>query len=241
VRLERERAVVTHLQEALLPGAPPVPGLDVAVGYLPAGSEATVGGDWYDVIPLDDHRVLLAVGDVAGHGLQAAALMAQLRNALRGAAFAGQSPDDVLGTLGTMLQHTSPDAMATALCGLFDTRQERFSWASAGHPPPVLGLPGEGAQLLDDVPGPPLGMPGAAYALHVSPLPAGATLVLYTDGLIEDRTRSIDVGLAQLRDVVGTLHGHPAARVRDAVTEAMFEHRARADDVCLLVAQPKIL
>jgi PAS domain S-box-containing protein len=238
VRLERERAVVTHLQAALLPGAPSVPGLDLAVRYLPAGTEAKVGGDWYDVFPLDDHRVLLAVGDVAGHGLTAAALMAQLRNALRGAAFAGQSPDDVLGTLGAMLLATSPEAMATALCGIFDTRQERFEWASAGHPPPVLGLPGAGASLLDDPPGPPLGMPDVVYPLHRSPLPAGATLVLYTDGLIEERSRVIDVGLNQLRGVVAALDGRPVGDVRDAVTTALFEDRDRRDDVCLLVARP---
>jgi PAS domain S-box-containing protein len=239
VRLERERAVVTHLQDALLPEAPHVPGLDLAVRYLPAGSEATVGGDWYDVIRLDEDRVLLAVGDVAGHGVAAAALMAQLRNALRGAAFAGQPPAAVLGTLNAMLLRTSPDAMATALCGLYDRRAETFGWASAGHPPPVLHLPGRGpARLLDEQAGPPLGLPGAVYPPRRSTLPVGATLVLYTDGLVEERGRSIDEGLDRLIAVVGSLGDRPVIDVCEGVTMALFADRERRDDVCLLIARP---
>jgi PAS domain S-box-containing protein len=243
VRLERERAVVTHLQEALLPEAPAVPGLDLAVRYLPAGTEAKVGGDWYDVMPLDEHRVLLAVGDVAGHGLAAAALMAQLRNALRGAAFAGQGPDEVLCTLATMLLRTAPDAMATASCGIYDPRRAVFEWASAGHPPPVLHRPevrAPTAVLLDDPAGPPLGLPRAAYDLRTTELPAGSTLVLYTDGLVEERGRNIDEGLARLLDMVGSMVDRPVDELRDGITVGLFADRERRDDMCLLVARVPI-
>jgi PAS domain S-box-containing protein len=238
VRLERERAVVTHLQEALLLEAPSVPGLDLAVRYLPAGSEATVGGDWYDVLLLDDDRVLLAVGDVAGHGLAAAALMAQLRNALRGAAFAHQPPEAVLVTLNTMLGRTAPEAMATALCGIYDTRRAVFEWAGAGHPPPLLRPPGGKPRLLDTPAGPPLGMPNATYRLHRADLSVGATLMLYTDGLVEDRRYSIDRGLSRLLGLVADVGDQPVTEICNAVTAGLFADRERRDDVCLLIAQP---
>jgi PAS domain S-box-containing protein len=237
-RLARERALVTQLQEALLPEAPALPDLDLAVRYLPAGSESTVGGDWYDVLALDDRRVLLAVGDVAGHGLPAAALMAQLRNALRGIAFAGRPPDEILGTLNAMLLGTSPDEMATCLCGIYDTHQAVFDWAIAGHPPPLLCDRSLHTRLLVEPAGPPLGMPGAVYTTTSAALPAGATLVLYTDGLIEERGRSIDVGLEQLRDVVDALGDRTVDEVCEGVAAAMFADRERSDDVCLVVARP---
>jgi PAS domain S-box-containing protein len=237
-RLKRERALVTQLQEALLPEAPALPDLDLAVRYLPAGSESTVGGDWYDVLALDERRVLLAVGDVAGHGLPAAAMMAQLRNALRGIAFAGRPPDEILGTLNDMLLGTAPEEMATCLCGIYDTHQAVFEWAIAGHPPPVLFDRSLHTRLLTEPAGPPLGMPGAVYKTTSAALPAGATLVLYTDGLVEERGRPIDVGLEQLRDVVDALGDRPVEEVCESVAEAMFIGRERTDDVCLVVARP---
>jgi PAS domain S-box-containing protein len=240
VRLEREKAVVTSLQEALLPDAPRLDGVDVAVRYLPAGTDTTVGGDWYDVIPLDEERVLLAVGDVAGHGLPAAALMAQLRNALRGVAFAGQPPGAMLATLNALLLGTAPQEMATALCAIYHRRAGILEWASAGHLPPLVH-DGRMAALLGDPPGPPLGMPGATFANRRSSLPPGALLVLYTDGLVEERRHSIDEGLSHLREVIDALADRDLADVCDAVTTAMFERRDRRDDVCLLLARPHLV
>jgi GAF domain-containing protein/anti-sigma regulatory factor (Ser/Thr protein kinase) len=197
--LDRERRSAVALQRSLLPDRlPNLAGIDAAARYLPARDE--VGGDWYDVIDLPGGRVGLAIGDVAGHGLRAAALMGQLRTGLRAYALEGHPPGETLKRLDRMLQTISGRGMATAAYAVVDPVTGTLHYASAGHPPPVLVRGGEEAILLDVSGAPPLGaLPFAAYHEVEATLEPGDTILLYTDGLIERRREPLTEGLERLR------------------------------------------
>jgi GAF domain-containing protein/anti-sigma regulatory factor (Ser/Thr protein kinase) len=197
--LDRERRSAVALQRSLLPDRlPNLAGIDAAARYLPARDE--VGGDWYDVIALPGGRVGLAIGDVAGHGLRAAALMGQLRTGLRAYALEGHPPGETLKRLDRMLQTIPGRGMATAAYAVVDPVTGTLHYASAGHPPPVLVRGGEEAILLDVSAAPPLGaLPFAAYHEVEATLEPGDTILLYTDGLIERRREPLTEGLERLR------------------------------------------
>jgi PAS domain S-box-containing protein len=230
-----ERRLALTLQRSLLPTAlPRLPGIELAARYLPGVGGQDVGGDFYLGHPLDDGRLLLIIGDVMGHGPQAAARMGQLRAVLAAYAYDGDPPDRVLGHVSARATALLDLPMATVMAGIYDPPSRRLTFALAGHLPPLVapldGLPAYvGAQ-----PGPPLGAGVSVYERHVVDIPPEATLVLYTDGLIEDRTRSIDAGLEQLRDVLLEVRLPP-----DAVCEHVLRELARADggedDIALLV------
>ncbi|MFG3054039.1 SpoIIE family protein phosphatase [Kitasatospora sp. NPDC048239] len=195
-----EHRAVRALQHALMdvPSGPPADNLDVAARYLPAESDTRVGGDWYDVLTLPDGTVLIVVGDVSGHGLRAAAGMAQLRDALRGMAFTGAEPDRLLQRLNQMLCHLGGDFIATAVCGRLDPVRRTLTWARAGHLPPLLVHDGV-ARYLDPPVGPLLGAYLAAdYRATVLDLEPGDLVLLFTDGLVERRGEGLDSGLERL-------------------------------------------
>lgn len=195
-----EHRAVRALQHALMdvPSSPPAPNLDVAARYLPAESETRVGGDWYDVLTLPDGTVLIVVGDVSGHGLRAAAGMAQLRDALRGLAFTGAEPDRLLQLLNELLCHLGADFIATAVCGRLDPVRRTLTWARAGHLPPLLVHDGV-ARYLDPPVGPLLGAhPAAVYRSAVLALEPDDLVLLFTDGLVERRDEGLDRGLERL-------------------------------------------
>ncbi|MFI6565055.1 SpoIIE family protein phosphatase [Streptomyces sp. NPDC050534] len=197
---ERNRLAL-QLQHAIMPPtqAPlAVPGLQVAVRYRPAETQHLVGGDWYDAVVLPSRLVLLCVGDVAGHGIEAATTMVVLRNALRGLAVTGAGPGQLLSWLNMVAHHLTGAVTATAVCGLYDPERNILRWARAGHLPPVL-VRGTDAAPLPLVDGMLLGaVPEAAYQEHEVQLAVGDTLLMYTDGLIERRDRSVQESLAQL-------------------------------------------
>jgi serine phosphatase RsbU (regulator of sigma subunit) len=199
----RERDAALALQRTLLPQRlPEVPGVSFAWRYLPGAAGTHVGGDWYDVIPLEDGRVGLVIGDVMGRGVQAAAVMGQLRATARAHAAVEVSPSEVLRRLDIALTRLEQDQITTMLFGLLDPATRSLTVATAGHLPPLL-VDGS-ARYLEVVPGPPLGAGGGAYPeLHVV-LPPRAMLLLYTDGLVEDRVLPVDHGLATLRDAAGS-------------------------------------
>ncbi|MFC8721244.1 SpoIIE family protein phosphatase [Kitasatospora sp. NPDC057198] len=188
-RTEDEQRAVRALQQALMraPAGRPVPGLDSAARYLPAERDRKVGGDWYDLLDLPDGTVLLAVGDVSGHGLAAAAVMSQLRYALRGIAYDGAPPGQLLDRLDRMLCHQRADHIAAVTVARLDPRTGHLAWARAGQLPPVLIHDGT-ARTLDPPPGLVLGVTPHARRptaeLHLAP---GDTLLLHTDGLVERR------------------------------------------------------
>ncbi|MER5508472.1 SpoIIE family protein phosphatase [Streptomyces sp. NPDC002766] len=197
---ERNRLAL-QLQHAIMPPtqAPlEAPGLRVAVRYRPAETQHLVGGDWYDAVVLPSGLVLLCVGDVAGHGIEAATSMVVLRNAMRGLAVTGAGPGQVLAWLNMVAHHLTGAVTATAVCALYDPERRTLRWARAGHLPPVL-VRGTDATALPLVKGLLLGaVPEAGYEEHEVQLAVDDTLLMYTDGLIERRDRSVEESLAQL-------------------------------------------
>ena len=237
-RYEQEHLVAELLQRAVLPEELPKPaGVDLAARYVPAGPGVEVGGDWYDAFVLDDGRVGLVIGDVAGHDVAAASSMAQLRNALRAYAFDGASPAAVLSRLNKLLCRSADPLFASAIFGLLSVDQRRFTWANAGHPPAVL-VRGDGAATTLDRPrGLVLGVrddvdyPEGDMAVGVQDL-----LVLYTDGLVERRGESLDVGIGRLVDLAerSAARGPSSDAVAERLLESLLARQARTDDVCLL-------
>ncbi len=234
------------LQSSLLPGAlPDVPGVELAARYV-AGS-GSVGGDWYDVFRLPDGKVGVVVGDVAGSGLQAAVIMGRMRSALRAYVLETGDPADALARLDRKMQYFEGDAMATVLYGVLDPGSGGFLVSSAGHPPPVLAVPGRPASPLPVRPDPPIGATKAP-ARHSATvtIPADGLLACYTDGLVERRDRVIDDGISAVAAVVtGVLEvrasrsGRPVPLAEDAcaaVMRALLGHDQATDDVALLVA-----
>jgi PAS domain S-box-containing protein len=201
---ERERTIAQQLQRSLLPAElPRLPGIAAAARYLPGGAGTEVGGDWYDAIAVPDGRLLLVMGDVAGRGVGAASMMGQLRSAIRAYAIDERSPAELLGRLNGFVVGLAAETMATVAVVEVDVAAGTLRVASAGHPPALL-VGGDGsARWLRAGRGVPL---GAADAPHYEearePLVPGATLVLYTDGLVEQRNEDPDRGMARLRDAV---------------------------------------
>ncbi|MER7499118.1 SpoIIE family protein phosphatase [Nonomuraea pusilla] len=197
-RAAEERHVMLALREAILPaptGCLDLPDTAVAVRYVPAEKTANLGGDWFEAACAPDGRVMLAIGDVSGHGLPAIARMAQLRHALVGLSMTGEPPDRLLGWLNELVLHQLRDTTATAVIGHLDPRTRMFTWGQAGHLAPILVRDGVATRLRQ-----PRGVllgatSGRAYEPAATPLRAGDVLLLFTDGLVERRTRDIDVGL----------------------------------------------
>jgi serine phosphatase RsbU (regulator of sigma subunit) len=197
-----QRSISQTLQRALLPDTlPDVRGLQVDARYVPAASGVDVGGDWYDVVPVDDGLVLLLIGDVSGHGLRAATTMALLRHASLAYVAQDHRPASVLGKLSDFVNSGQHDYFATVLCVLIDVDAHRVTLASAGHMAPLL-LDGERGEFVELKADAPIGVPPSSPYREASvPVPPNATLVAFTDGLVERRGEVLDVGLARLRDV----------------------------------------
>jgi anti-sigma regulatory factor (Ser/Thr protein kinase) len=235
---EAEHRIATTLQHSLLPPSlPHVPGAIVGSRYLPGSSEAEVGGDWYDVIAAPGDQLFLVIGDVVGKGVQAAAGMGQLRNALRAYILEGFDCGDALTRLNRLVDNLGRRQFATVVCVRFDPRTGRLYFSSAGHPPPVKVTPGErGTFLYDTALGPPIGALGeSVYPTVVGDLRPGDRLVLYTDGLVEDRREGIDTGLAELTVDAA----RPVDHVEDLLDALLAKAagRPRRDDIALLALQ----
>ncbi|MGH2831761.1 MAG: PP2C family protein-serine/threonine phosphatase [Solirubrobacteraceae bacterium] len=197
-----QRNIAQTLQHALLPDKlPEIRGLQASARYEPGQQGVDVGGDWYDLIELDDHRVLLVVGDVSGRGLRAATTMAALRYAIRGYAAQDDPPATILSKLSDLISIKDDDQLATVLCACLDLQRREISLASAGHLPALLLTDGHGEYLHAPV-GLPIGVQeGTRYEPRTVTMPKEATLLAFTDGLVEVRSdKSIDDGLERLRN-----------------------------------------
>lgn len=196
-----QRGIAQTLQHALLPEElPQVPGIQASGQYRAGDRSVDIGGDWYDVIAVDENSLLVAVGDVSGRGLRAATTMAALRFAIQAYAAEEHSPDLILGKLAGLLSLTREGQLATALCARIDVRRRSVTVSSAGHLPPLL-LSGNEARYLEVPVGVPIGVdPRAKYGVTTYPVEPGATLLAFTDGLVERRGEQLDDGLARLRD-----------------------------------------
>jgi serine phosphatase RsbU (regulator of sigma subunit)/anti-sigma regulatory factor (Ser/Thr protein kinase) len=235
---ESEQTIAETLQRSVLPVAlPRVEGVQLAARYLPGSAQLDVGGDWFDAITLSDGRLGLVVGDVVGKGVQAAASMAQLRNAIRAFSVDPLKPSSVLARLNRLAEDALDTTFATLVYMILDPETGVCRLASAGHPPPVVAFPDGRVELLEGGRGLPLGTGiESRYRQDTYELPAGSTVVLYTDGLVERRGRSIDEGLADLRSAVGGAPKDPD-RLLEHVLERVVGGGERGDDIALLAAR----
>lgn len=231
-RLAVEAAAARMLERGLQPGRlPRLPGLQLAARYVPT-ERRLIGGDWYDAFTLPSGQLWLVVGDVAGHGLNAAVVMGRVKSALRSYALLSDTPQLALERTDRKVQHFDIKTMITVVCAVSSPPYDRIDISSAGHPPPVLAASGRETQFVDLVPDPPLGaMPDVTRTSTSVDLPAGAVLLLYTDGLIEVREELIDDGLNRLRTAVRA--DHPAA-VCHTVMHHLIGSRAPDDDIAVL-------
>ncbi|MEU0161662.1 SpoIIE family protein phosphatase [Streptomyces sp. NPDC006261] len=257
-RFTRERSASLTLQRQLLPHhVPPQSAVEIAYRYLPSDDVTGVGGDWFDVIPLSGTRVGLVVGDVVGHGLQAAATMGRLRTSVRAFAQLDMAPDELLTRLDDLVGQplderpgtrdgAASDAYdelttgATCLYAVYDPVSRRCVMARAGHLPPAVVHP-DGRVTFPDLPaGPPLGLGGLPFESTEIELPVGSLLALFTDGLVEARDHDIDQGL----DALGRVLGDPASSLEELCDRAVSElvpDATTADDTALLLARTRQL
>ncbi|QGV78792.1 SpoIIE family protein phosphatase [Streptomyces ficellus] len=240
----REAYIADELQRTMLPENLPQPtGVKLASRYLPAAETARVGGDWYDAIPLPGSRVALVVGDVMGHSMTSAAIMGQLRTTAQTLAGLDLPPQEVLHHLDEQAQRLGENRMATCLYAVYDPVAHRITIANAGHPPPILLHLGGRAEVLRVPPGAPIGVGGVDFEAVELDAPAGATLLLYTDGLVESRLRDVWTGIEQLRErlaataqLTGPDHSPPLEALCDDVLD-MLGPGDRDDDIALLAAR----
>ncbi|MFJ7178662.1 SpoIIE family protein phosphatase [Streptomyces massasporeus] len=235
---QRQRKVAETMQNHLLPQMPGVSGLQMTVRYLPAPDASQVGGDWYDAFPLSDASTALAIGDVVGHDLEAAAGMAQVRNMLRAYAWSQHEPPSrIVERLDEAIQHITDVTMATTIFARIEPADDghwQLSWTNAGHPPPLLISRDGLAEYLTDGHGILLGtQTGTRRPDATAQLPPGSTLVLYTDGLIEAPRRTLDEGLNQLRQHAAALAHRPLASFTDQLLRRV-RPAGNDDDVALL-------
>lgn len=200
-RLYREqRSIAEVLQSALLPkGLPEVPGVEASARYVAGRRGTDVGGDWYDMVPLGRDQFLLVVGDVSGHGVEAATIMARLHFAIRAYALQGSEPDEILKALGSMLSIDADRSFATIVCGKVDVAARTITVVNAGHPPMLVVRDGQGS-FLETATFPPVGVSRQTeYRSTSFDIAPGATIMAFTDGLVERRGEVIDEGLERLR------------------------------------------
>lgn len=238
VLYDAEYRAAEILQQAYLPARlPDIAGFTFACRCLSASEPMGVAGDWYDAIALPGAQVGLIVGDVAGHGIQASTVMASLRAAARAFATVEVSPARILTRMNDYLGLFKPNAFATIFVAMLDPSGGRLRYASAGHPPPLLLRQDGSADMLREPLGPPLGLPGTRYDQGEQPFPAGSTLVIYTDGLIERRDVDIDVAMADLVRTASSNHGDGPEGLCDRLVFELLAGAELFDDATLLVAR----
>ncbi len=232
----QERRTAEALQRGLLPREMSAPaGLDVAHRYRPAGDNA-IGGDWYDVIPLPDGRATVTVGDAMGHGPEAAAVMAQLRAATHVLADLELPPAELLHRLNRMAMTVTDGTFATCVCATVDPARGTCVLARAGHLPPLLARPDGSCEVIELPSGLPLGLGDTEFHAAEVALPPGAVLALYTDGLVENRARTFDAGIAALQAALGEMRG-PLPAACDTIIGELCRH-GEDDTTLVLVRMP---
>ncbi len=231
------RDFVAELQRELLPRIPTVAGIDLAVDYLPSGDVLGFGGDWYDVIALDEHRTAMVVGDVAGHGVDAAARMTHLRSLLRALLETDPDLDTLLLRAGVPLTRDGFDFMATAAVAVVDTAASTLRHISAGHPPAVMMAPDGSVRTLAGGRSAALGCPAGPVVAPTEAFPVGSTLLLYSDGLIERRGETIDDGIDRLVGLLGSCSEPTATALVTATVRGLVGPAAQADDIAIVAAR----
>jgi serine phosphatase RsbU (regulator of sigma subunit) len=228
-----ERAAAALLERSLLPERlPTCPGLELAARYVPAEGHA-IGGDWYDLFTLPSGQLWIVVGDVAGHGIRASIVMGRIRSALRAYTLLDLPPEEVLMLVDRKVDHFEIGTIATVACAVTDPPYDTMTVALAGHLPPVVAPPGEPAAVAAVSPGPPLGSGwGGQQSSATLELAPGTVVAFFTDGLVERRGESIDVGLDRLCAAISTRHPHDVTG--DLMHQLVGTTIAR-DDIALVV------
>jgi PAS domain S-box-containing protein len=230
------RHLLTSLQRELLPVTPEVEHLDLAVRYRPAGRELEFGGDWYDIVTLDRHRTAVIVGDIAGHGVAAAARMAQVRTVLSAVVRLDDDLDGLFERVEQLTERNTRNRFATVSVVVVDTASGTLRAVSAGHLPPVLVEPGGDVRLLEPARRPLLGVAGGRVRSVPEPFEPGAVLVSFTDGLVERPGENLDHGLERLRRAVSGHTGASSGDLADSLLVELLDAHP-ADDVALAVVR----
>jgi PAS domain S-box-containing protein len=235
---EREHRIAETLQRSLLPERlPPIEGLALAARYLPGAPGAAIGGDWYDVLERPDGRVALVVGDVAGHGLRAAASMGQLRNAFRAYGMVEASPAEVVARINRLVMSGVEQVMATVLYLVLERESGEVAWSAAGHPPPLVIAP-DGARFLEGGRSVPIGAADpAVFREATAILPPGSSLLLYTDGLVERRDTPLEERLKELAEAAAGA-GEELGELCERVIKRVLGPGDPRDDVAILAVRP---
>lgn len=237
-RYDADHELVLAMQRRLLGELPPLTGITTHAVYLPAAPTFAVGGDWYEGLVLAPALMALAVGDVAGHGVAAAADMALVRGMVTARLHSGVAPPDVFAELSAVLGQRSALLLASAALVVVDVERGTVTFATAGHPPPLLRLPGGEVVSLDSANSPLIGAPNSRRVADTTPFPPGSTLVMYTDGLVERRDRLVDDGIDQARRCLARLPGDTAGNdLVEALIADLVGEEAAEDDIAVLVVQ----
>lgn len=234
---ESEHRLVASLQNRVVTPLPQAPGLAIAQRYRPAARHVGMGGDWYEGVPLDEHRYALVVGDVAGHGITAVADMIQLRSTIEALVRAEVELSSVFSRASALLQASGVGVTASACIFVVDTEADTLSYIVAGHPPPIVRAPDGTVQLVEDGRQPLLGIPIPRGGPATAPFPPGATLVAYTDGLIERRSEVIDRSIERLRGAVEAFHVDDVEVMADRLVEECLDDVEPDDDVALVIIE----
>ena len=228
-----QRTIAETLQRALLPQVlPSIAGVEVAARYFPGAQGVEIGGDWYSALALDDSRFAFVIGDVSGRGLTAASIMARLRFTIRAHALDGDSPAHILDKCTRHLDVTTDGHFATVLVGIGDLKKQEITVANAGHPAPLLMSKGH-AHFIDTIPGPPIGVSDHSYTSVTVSITPPATLIAFTDGLIERRNEVLDMGFKRLEHVALANSDCPLDALIDQVVEDL-NGRESEDDIAIL-------
>jgi PAS domain S-box-containing protein len=240
--LERTRAadlragIVDELQRHLVPEQPERPGLEIAVRYQAAGRSIGFGGDWYDIVALDDDTTAVVVGDVAGHGIAAAARMAVLRTSLNAVIRLGTPLEDIFDTTEPLVEHLDTAYLGTALVAVVRPGEGALAHSSAGHPPLLLKAPGQAARALADAGRPVLGAGLRRASVTTDDLPPGSLLVAYTDGLVEGRREHLDTAIDRVLAVIDAApDGATCEEIADRVLDSAGSSEDLTDDLVVVV------
>ncbi len=239
---EQTQEIAETLQRSFLPQSfPKLSGVQFAGRYLPATTGLSIGGDWFDAITLSDTQVALVVGDVAGHGLRAATVMGQLRNALHAFALGGDAPETAMGRVNQLLNDIGQYDIATLLFGIYDHVEHTFRFSNGGHLPPLVlrlndadGGEASGEFLTGGLSIPAGVLDDATFEAQCCDVPAGSRLVLYTDGLVERRRENLTIGLERLESAAVEAAGLEIGELCDTLLDRMFTTSTRCDDTVIL-------
>ena len=237
-RHDADHRFIFELSSSLLGELPGMTGLQTAARYLPASHTSSVGGDWYEGLLLDGQRLALVVGDVVGHGLSAAADMALLRGMSTALLHSGVSVSDVFSEMSGVLLQRPGVLLATAALVVVEVADGSVTYATAGHPPPLVQLPTGDVRRLDAANAPMLGVSSTRRIAGTMPFPVGSKLVMFTDGLVERRDRPFDVGIDQIAAALTTLPNElTPSDLTDALLNALLDRGPAEDDIAIVVVQ----